>query len=267
MRLSNYLLEEEDTGRSKNISKEKALRLVYDNCSKALGQYLKNESFIYRDFDYESQRYLYVEPSKHTRISRNTYNYYTLIMDNSPLWKEYPKRSKSIICGTTGVSSQYTVFPFDGSKIGVCPSFDLWDSFDSTLIDDLETFTESLSSIFKIYDLGVKDNNIQEFKEALKVIDKEKDKSLKDDVFDYFGEDDFYTRDLLNAYKDSKKPFWDFLELLFNPKKNGFRLKKIGDKLPDEREVWTDGNSVLVQSKYYSSFMTDINYALNREDK
>jgi hypothetical protein len=33
---------------------------------------------------------------------------------------------------------------------------------------------------------------------------------------------------------------------LLSPEPNGFKLKKSGDKLPKEREVWTDSKSVLV---------------------
>jgi hypothetical protein len=37
------------------------------------------------------------------------------------------------------------------------------------------------------------------------------------------------------------------LQKLLSPEPNGFQLKKSGDKLPNNKEVWTDSRSVLIR--------------------
>jgi hypothetical protein len=65
--------------------------------------------------------------------------YYNILIDNLPEWKDYPKRSKSLICSTDtrGAGSYgevYRVIPLiEGFKLGVCPTHDLWTSFNEGL--------------------------------------------------------------------------------------------------------------------------------------
>jgi hypothetical protein len=51
---------------------------------------------------------------------------------------------------------------------------------------------------------------------------------------------------LLIKYDPNKTTFLEYIQKLLSPEPNGFKLKKSGDKLPKEREVWTDSKSVLV---------------------
>jgi hypothetical protein len=53
-------------------------------------------------------------------------------MDNLPSWKDFPKRSQSVI-GLTSEDPRvifgfhrYLIIPFDGARFGVAPSSDLW---------------------------------------------------------------------------------------------------------------------------------------------
>lgn len=85
------------------------------------------------------------------RVSANTSNYYTLIVDNLPAWKFFPKRSRSFI-GSSDIDGAYDVgpgpclmIPFDNAKVGVCPREDFWTSFDS--IESLEDLNYMLSNI------------------------------------------------------------------------------------------------------------------------
>ena len=88
--------------------------------------------------------YILSDPSKIQRESANTYNYYTVLFDNLPSWSEYPKRSKSLICtselniafgysDTKENGALYIVIPKDNTKIGICPTYDIWDAFDGKL--------------------------------------------------------------------------------------------------------------------------------------
>jgi hypothetical protein len=241
MRLKAFLLQE---GRSKEISEEKVIDILKKNCQKAL-----NSTPIYRGIRVNDP-FFYIDPKAgKPRRSANTRNYYTLINDNSPYWKQYPKRSESIICTTNindakGYGFQYAVFPYDGAKIGVCPESDYWYSFQKTL-GEYTTLDEFNDILYKII---VVKNNIFGFD----------DRSYKDIVdsfktFDTFMKDNQRLLELIKSeypmfkeYDPNKTTFLEYVQKLLSPKPNGFRLKKIGDKLPGINEVWTDSKSILV---------------------
>ncbi len=63
--------------------------------------------------------------------------------------------------------------------------------------------------------------------------------------------------ELVEQFNDTFGDFWEwqppfdfkaYLEDKFDPKKNGFKVIKIGQKfpMPGEQEVWTDGTSLLI---------------------
>ena len=61
---------------------------------------------------------------------------------------------------------------------------------------------------------------------------------------------------VLAKYKGMEDMFNDLLD----PKKNKFQLKKVGDTLPSaDREVWTDGKSVLINKEKIGLLMEEIN--------
>lgn len=69
------------------------------------------------------------------RKSANTQNFYTIILDKVLGDKGFPLRSKSIICANwqnsdyvESFGTPYAIIPFDGVKIGVCPSYDMWET-------------------------------------------------------------------------------------------------------------------------------------------
>lgn len=73
------------------------------------------------------------------RVSRNTMNYYTLWIENSPKWNQFPRRSRSFICATEDAiarayGANYKVMiPVRDCSIGICPREDFWNSFNQTL--------------------------------------------------------------------------------------------------------------------------------------
>ena len=156
-------------------------------CSDAIAM-LKNDSFIFRasqnDNDIEA---LDVDYSKGERSSRNTGNGYTLIIDNSPHFAGWPKRSKSIICSNSVDYVEHynydtdfidVVIPKNGTKIAVCPKKDIWftplpgnklfDDFSQYFgygdIGDLSDLAGVLNSDFDI------DSNVTDFKKFEKLI-------------------------------------------------------------------------------------------------
>ena len=241
MRLKQFLLQE---GRSKEISEEEAIDLIKKNCQQSL-----KGTPIYRGIR-TTDLYFSIDPkSGKPRKSANTRNYYTLINDNSPEWKPYPKRSRSIICSTDadgvgGYGNPYAVFPYDGAKIGVCPKRDYWVSFLKTLGEytSLDEFNNILYKLIntKANIYGFNDSSYKNIVDSFKTFDmfmKDSPKLLESIKNDYV---------MFKDYDPEKITFLEYVQKLLSPKPNVFKLKKSGDKLPKEREVWTDSKSVLV---------------------
>jgi len=240
MRYKAFLIKEE---RGKAISLEEAANLLKKNCKNAVKYAKTNNNQIYRGV-YANPSFRYIDPKKEKpRRSANTMNYYTLLVDNSKYWKSFPKRSQSLICSTSeervyGYGNPYQVFPYDGAKIGVAPKADFWISFDDAGI--LSSFNQKIEMMMRHYNVNIRDKSFKDIVNSFKIFDIfAKDKGIpevKEHLVDY-GADwmKYYTGDLLQTINN-----------LLEPSTNDFELKTIGDKLPKEREVWTDSKSIMV---------------------
>lgn len=128
-----------------SVKAEEAEELIRSKCSDALWM-LEKKAAIYRG---EHTRYLdivnetgyaTVDPSKTRRASQNTSNHYTVIIDNLPAYKDFPKRQASFICALSPITAArfgtaergkrehvVVLIPYNGVKIGVVPTSDIWD--------------------------------------------------------------------------------------------------------------------------------------------
>lgn len=116
-------------GRTKKLSKRKLIDLYKEK----VGIEPHKLPSIYRGKKSKT-KYGFIKPAEFERSSAYTLNYYTLIIDNSEPWSNYPERSKSLVCTTSKTKasdygSVYRVVPFPGAEIGVTPEIDIWDSF------------------------------------------------------------------------------------------------------------------------------------------
>jgi len=274
MRLDTYLTE--SRGKLLDIEIEEVLGTIRSKCSQAYKAYMTGNR-LYRGIDVAGwEQSFFIEPSKHVRHSRDGSNAYTVFIDNSPMWKSYPKRSQSIICvSDIGVASTYgtpyTVFAVDGSTFGICPNNDIWFSFDSyggTAITDLIDVYNKMCRVFKFpelprrpsysalmssfdkFDKYWKDNDLNfllkdTMTSTITDVDKKKLK-VSFNVCMSIGE--WYKNWMIRFYKGSMSDAWgEFL----HPEKNGFRVVKGQQSLPSSgsgREIWTDGNSYLIKS-------------------
>jgi len=285
MRLKQFINE----SRGKVLSLDDTKKLLQTKCSKAVEAYKKG-NVIYRGI-FRLDEFIYVQPSKFTRDSANTRNYYTLINDNAPAWKDYPKRSKSIICSTnkhraSGYGDVYIVFPFDSAKIGVCSSYDYWFSFPflkkATGIKDMDAFNYQLYSIFNIDYIKKYTGDIENaytyddlkilfhlFDDFVEMSDNELETEMEADAEESGEEfeppDHSVTLELLHEENGNiilLKEYEKFMNMekyiryLLDPKKNKFELKKIGDRLPKNKEVWTDSDSVLVNESMINEILS-----------
>jgi len=247
MRYESYLLQE---GRSVKISQEQAFESVKKNCDQAWQAYQNNKLF-FRGLK-DTNEYLFIDPKQgKPRESANTKNYYTLLVDNSPYWKKYPKRSQSII-GSNSFSyaskygSVYEIFPYDNSKIGVAPKSDFWFSFENTLGtgNSLNFFNFKIEKLFNLYNVDLKFNNYNSFKKSLSELEKE----LRDDV-DHFSVLDVITK----IWRLKSESFLDNLNKILDPKPNNFEVVTNMNNIPSKaqgngQEMWTDGKCVMISS-------------------
>lgn len=151
-----------------------------------------SKHIMFRGYRALNVDYIFMQPSKHDRLSAWTSNYYTLWIDNRPEWSDFPKRSKSLVCsksqyradlyGDHPGGATYAVLPCNEySKIGVCPKVDIWESFDYSIIDPpqfMEYWLEDTENPYRILEhlfkelkaRGVKDSSIEEMTEGLRTI-------------------------------------------------------------------------------------------------
>jgi hypothetical protein len=87
-----------------------------------------------------TEKLILINTDDHIRYSKGTekMNVYNYWIDNHEDWKEYPKRSKAIICANNRsvakyYGNMYKILPLQKPelfKMGVCPVSDIWNSFE-----------------------------------------------------------------------------------------------------------------------------------------
>ncbi len=249
MRFANYITE----GRTQGVTEDYAINFIKKNCGQARKAFMEKGIALYRGHINLSGDYGLIQPSKYERTSANTSNYYTLLMDNSPKWKNYPKRSQSIICGNTKSAAYppniFIVFPVDNSKIGVCPRYDLWDSFQDTYKRerssvDMSMFNEGLEEILRVYAKRSTDISWSALHKLIKLTDSEiaKEGTSKLRSLDY--------NSLAKIMLSNKMNLSEVLDYIIDPVANNFKLITNTDKLPVNRirECWTDGDSIIIST-------------------
>jgi len=247
MRLQTYILNE---GRSKSITEEEAIDLLTTKCKKSLKIFQKQSGYIFRGVD-NNNDFLYINPNNfEDRKSRNTSNEYTEMFNYIlPSWKRYPKRS--IICSTDytysrsfGYGNTFCVFPYDGANIAVCSHTDIWNSF-------------------VVNGIGVGLNDLNK-KMRFLYMSKDFGTWLRSYTWDEYSEsDDEYVKlpYKIEEYwsENTDKTFFEVLDFMLDPKRNGFEIVKSGDRLPKNREVWFHKEAILIEyTKTYHSFMEKI---------
>lgn len=244
MRLQKFINE----GRSKKISKEQVQSLLEKNCKDAL---LNDNLVIYRGLKTDSDAlYLHVSPAAYTRVSRNTDNFYTLLLDNLPKWKAYPKRSKSIICSSDSMyagnmGDPYRVFPYDNANLAICPNEDIWGSFMDD-VGDLSGFNWQLFMLAKHSGLSNMSDTVRTYSDLLSVFEKiderKKEGRINTKNFNYMS---FFEKYLYNK----NLTLLQCMIEVFDPDDHDFELKTPKTyKRVYKREIWTDSPCVLVIS-------------------
>lgn len=242
---SYEFLSEDIRSKKLNKSPNKLMEHITQDCSAALSEIKQGRAIykgIQKSFNSKNSNFYLTDPSKKIRKSRNTQNYYTLLLDNLPSWEGYPKRSQSLICTSsyskaTRYGEVYIVLPFNNSQIAICPYNDIWNSF-PLLISSLGYFNAMFNNHvipdknyidFIGLCFTMKNYLIRDFKDQAK-------HELMSQLISLFKK--------ANSPKDIENAF----NKIFDPIKNGFTKGKIGNiEIPLNREIWTDGKAYLIK--------------------
>jgi hypothetical protein len=212
-------------------SSDKAVEILKNNCKDSL-KLVKGRATLFRGTTNRGAL-LVIDPSTGVRKSTNTKNYYTILMDNSPYFREYPARSKSLICTTDefyarDFNTLYVLVPFDGQKIGICPYSDIW----FTTIRNLplaggEIYSfEDIDPYFSDFELSEKDVSERKIPDTLRSLCVDKG----------FNPDQFY----------------NIIDQRISPERTGFELLSTAEFAANRsslnrRECWVGGKVLLIR--------------------
>lgn len=236
MKIKELLEAEVKPYNKEEITKEKAISIL----KKSIFFENNKRRPLWRSTRSNSAEVILIDPAAGIRKSENTDNYYTLLMDNSPYYQGWPKRSKSLICTTTPFTAKYyegriyALIPLNGSKIGVCPEEDIWETSVEILNSPLDKFEEIPPMM---YHLGFSDESYQ---------------SLV-----YWSTTDEFMRRLDERFPEhnlGNKNFIEYIHEQMSPEKTGMKLETTESmdvtKYPNN-ECWTDGKCLLVREDIY----------------
>ena len=261
-RFKAFLIEQyEEGGRTSPITEAEAVSYVKKNSPVYLENVLKNnDAGIFRGVAGKKDPFLFGDSSAHVRQSANTLNYYTLLMDHIlPSWKFYPNRSKSFICSTSiktakNYGKAYTLFPPDGTIVGVADDNDLWNSFQETYVDPdrfndfLEEFAKlTTGDILSESDPKILKKSITNIENKLK---KESEGYINRLISQMEKYHNYFFTSYLKYIKEGKNiDLITYIDNKFDPKKNGFSTVS-SEKIPSlnirDKEVWFSGEAVFI---------------------
>lgn len=260
-----FLLEAADGDKPSysSMDVETAINFLNAKCRDSLWM-LKSNRPIYRgDPSIPKSNFLTVDSTTTTRKSQNTSNYYTVILDNTPSMKGFPKRSKSFVGAThldnadeyAGRGSVWIVIPTDSCKIGVVNSYDMW-----TCTVKFPTFSaeiDNANEFFETLGLPADYEAMKAFGEKLKNSDKYNavlNSAIASINFDVsINDGDVKTKDSVALKND----FLGTLDKAYSPANT--KLKHYTPAtLPknlQNNEVWIEGEVVFISLKMWKKLL------------
>ncbi len=234
---------------------------------------------IYRGLSHTESKYRHKPQMQFgQRVSANTDNYYTLIVDHDPAWSDYPPRSASIICTNRlniagGYGTTYVVLPEGDPLLGICSSVDYWDSFDRVkLMGGGHTGLSDLNMIIKrmatqwAHISNYKPTDYNHLIQVLEIIDEE------------IAAKNINWPDYVNSSTDWKMQeqsqlmlrtpegsLLEKLQWLLNPDANNFRHAHLSDisELPGHHELWMHAGIYMINTHLLpADWQTDEKFSL-----
>lgn len=230
------LNENSDATRLTKLSFMNAIKTYNEKC-------IHVNQMIYRGSNGNYTNYSILTGNVGTRRSVETSNYYTMIFDEliEEKNKNYPLRSKSIICSTSKEYSSdfgdvYVIIPFKDVVVGVVNSMDIWDSTIKSL---------SIKEWNDIYDKhNISDDSI--------------DKMAKDilDIDDHSFNEKFGGVSLSQLY-NKEKDIAEQIKSQYSLDKLGFEFVKNEDinDIGNRSEVWIGDQCLCIKEDEYEQFI------------
>lgn len=190
-------------------------------------------------------------PRKLRRSANETWNFYNAIINNSPAWKNFPKRQT--ICSTSlsrvmagyaaDFSNAFRVYPKNGAKIGVCPEEDIWDT-------GLQGANQAIAEVFGAFEITLKGSGdtYNSLSKACKEVDEKKDYMINQepDIINNLDREFRYTRLTMEEYFSQNIPFLEFIQKYWI-------TPDLFDVVPIKHftagynvEVWTDAPTLMI---------------------
>jgi len=174
------------------------------------------------------------------------------LWDSLPSWIHAPSRLSCYICSTHKVTAStfsdeggnvYALFPFNGNKMGVCPTADFNRSF-TKRIKELtgRSFTvQSLASLFgtvgKALNTSFSEGDLKDIKKFLTDITPKKLEVIPSGAIFLTLMTDLHRGNVFDA-----------LNVALDPKLNGFKFIDSAQSLPTgDHEVWVTGKCIMVK--------------------
>lgn len=242
-----------------NVSVEKAVELLNAKCKNALWM-LQEDKPLYRGDQsvlFPASGFKVVDSNMSERRSQNTSNFYTIILDNHPDRKNFPKRSKSFVAttdksyayGYTSSKEPFIIIPEDSAKIGFVNRLDMWNTviklfgYSNPLDGHNVTFEHIFFSNgkFKVSPNSITIDDFYKFDKALKAGDEEAFKTLSKAI----------GRMNADMYRNS---FIEEIWKAYSAESTGHTVHTTKN-MPRDRdkisEVWVGGKMVFIQPEVW----------------
>jgi hypothetical protein len=249
------------------VDNEKVLKMLNSDYSDAWLAFTENDHALYRGMKMNNEVAIIAQPSTGERRSENTFNFYTLFIDENKYWEGFPKRSKSLICSTNierareysrkASSSLCVVFPKNGSLIGIVPAEDIWDvgvPFLNTQLETIQEFAELIAYYTQTsFPSTNRIKNMQQLKAAISP-------DLLDELVKEHTVGDSELREKLKNSRgldfDVDKVF-AYIEKQWHPDLLYFDLIRTRElsSISDDQEVWTDGDCLVIEENFVSQLL------------
>lgn len=241
-----------------DISVDAAIELLNTKCKNALWMLQENKP-LYRgdeNVTFPASGFKDVDSNKSERRSQNTSNFYTVILDNHPDRKNFPKRSKSFIATTDksyarGYTDEepFIVIPEDSAKIGFVNKDDMWKTVIklfgyANMLDGQNAVFEQIffrDGKFKVSPYSITIDDFYKFDKALKDGDEEAYKLLSKAL----------GRMHADMYKNS---FIEEIWKAYSAESTGHTVHTTKNMPHDKNsEVWVGGKMVFIQPKVWEN--------------
>lgn len=252
--------------RLEESDKKVSIEWVMENCSEAIEQYIKGQR-LYKGTSDKGDIILRSENKVRRKAANAIFNLHNNIINRSSKFSEFPNREHigSTFRGKAyGYGDIYAMLPLNGSKVGICPHDDIYFSFQPIRDLGIVAFNQVYRMVLNMCreldtdhtNLNTQASTNRVFKELHQIYKDMGEDNFIDELEELLEDNDFRTlfkEVLYPAIKEnSAKRFID----LFSPE--GFKLQKISNlNLGENKEVWTDGDVVLVKNQYLEEYLEE----------